>query len=70
MSELPLYSDQVMKQEQYKDLLREAEHYRLVQAVTQLEPEPSQNTDAPRLRTLVDLARRIPNLRPISHARP
>ena len=70
MSELPLYSDQVMKQEQYKDLLREAEHYRLVQAVTQLESEPPQNTDAPRLRTLVDLARRVPNLRPISHTRP
>jgi hypothetical protein len=69
MSELPLNSDQVMKQEQYKDLLREAEHYRLVQAVAQLEPEPPQNTDAPRLRTLVDLARRIPSLRLIGQAR-
>lgn len=69
MSELPLYSDQVMKQEQYKDLLREAEHYRLMKAATQLGPEPPQNTDAPRLRTLVDLARRIPNVGLIGHAR-
>jgi hypothetical protein len=67
MSELPLYADQVMKQEQYKDLLREAEHHRLVKAVTQLEPEPHQSIDAPRRRTLVDLARRIPNLGLISH---
>jgi len=70
MSELPLDSDQVMKQEQYKDLLREAEHHRLVKAVTQLEPEPPQSTSVPRRRTLVDLARRIPNLVLIGGARP
>ena len=70
MSELPLYSDQVMKQEQYKDLLRAAKQHRLAKAVAQLEPEPPQNTDAPRRRTLVDLARRIPNLGLIGHAQP
>ncbi len=69
MSELRLHSDQMMKQEQYKDLLREAEHYRLIKVVTQLEPEPPQNTDAPRRRTLVNLARRIPSLGQIGHAR-
>lgn len=69
MSELPLHSDQVMKQEQYKDLLREAEHYRLIKAVTQSEPDPPQNTDATRRGTLVNLARRIPSLGLIGHAR-
>jgi hypothetical protein len=42
----------------------------LAKAVAQLEPEPPQNTDAPRRRTLVDLARRIPNLGLIGHAQP
>jgi len=69
MSELPLYSDQVMKQEQYKDLLREAEHYRLIKAAPRQEPEPPQNTAAPRRRMLVDLARRLPNLGLMGHAR-
>jgi len=69
MSELPLFSDQVMKQEQYKDLLREAEHYRLVKAIRRQEPEPPQNTDAPRRRMLVDLAQRIPNLGLLGNAR-
>jgi len=69
MSELPLYSDQVMKLEQYKDLLREAEHHRLIKGVTQSAPEPPQNTDAPRRRKLVDLARRIPSLGLMGHAR-
>lgn len=69
MSELPLYSDQVMKQEQYKDLLHEAAHHRLINAATQLESDSPENTDAPRRRTLVDLARRIPNLGLMGHAR-
>jgi hypothetical protein len=69
MSELPLYSEQVMKQEQYKDLLREAEHYRLIKATTRQEPEPPQNTDVPRRRALANLIRRIPSLGLIGHAR-
>lgn len=35
MSGLSLDLDQRVKEEQYKDLLREAEHYRLVKAVAQ-----------------------------------
>ena len=69
MSQLPLNLDQAMKQEQYKDLLREAEHHRLIKAATQSEPEPPQNTDRPRRRALLDLARRIPSLGPIGPAR-
>jgi len=69
MSELPLYTDQVMKLEQYKDLLRQAEHHRLIKVATQSAPEPPQNSDAPRLSKLVDLARRIPSLGLMGHAR-
>jgi hypothetical protein len=71
MSELPLYSGQVVtvKQEQYKDLLREAEHHRLIKAATQSEPEPSQNADRPRRRTLLDLARHVLSLGRIGAAR-
>jgi hypothetical protein len=39
MSCLSLYSDQMVQQEQYKDLLREAGHYRLVKAVAQPGPK-------------------------------
>ena len=59
MSELLFYSDQVMKQEQYQDLLRAAEHHRLIKALNQPEPELPQNTDTLRRRAL--LARRIPS---------
>jgi hypothetical protein len=69
MSEFPLYKDQVLKGEQYKDLLREAEHYRTIKAVTQSEPKPPHNTYMSRLRALVNLARRIPSLGPTGHAR-
>ena len=69
MSELPLYSDQVMKQEQYKDLLREAEHHRLIKAATQSEPEPPQNIDSARRRPLLDLVQRITSLKPLGPAR-
>jgi hypothetical protein len=69
MHELHLCSDQMMKQEQYKDLLRKAEHYRLIKAATQTGLEPPQKTDAPRHRALVKLARRIPSLGLIGHAR-
>jgi hypothetical protein len=70
MSEFPLFcSEQGMKQEQYKDLLREAEHHRLIKAATQSEREPHQNMDSARRRTLLDLVRRITSLRPLGPAR-
>jgi hypothetical protein len=67
MSELPLFFDQGMKQEQYKDLLREAEHHRLIKAATQA--EPAQNTDAARARTVLDLALRVLSLGRMGPAR-
>jgi hypothetical protein len=58
-----------MKQEQYKDLLREAEHHRLIKAATQAEPEPPQNTDSARGRTVLDLALRVLSLGRMGPAR-
>jgi hypothetical protein len=69
MGELPLYSDQVMKQEQYKDLLREAVRYREIKAVTPTEPELPPDNDTPRRWTMVNLVRHIPSLGPTGHAR-
>jgi chromosome condensin MukBEF MukE localization factor len=69
MNELPFCSDQIMKQEQYRDLLREAEHYRLMKAVNQSEPDLPQNSNVLQLKALANLARHIPSLGPISHAR-
>ncbi|NIO70426.1 MAG: hypothetical protein GTN71_15710, partial [Anaerolineae bacterium] len=48
MNSLSLYSDldQKFKQEQYKDLLREAEHYRLVKAAAQPGPKILQEVAA------------------------
>jgi hypothetical protein len=69
MSELPLYKDQVLKAEQYKDLLREAEQHRMIKAVTQSEPKRARGADVSRLEALVTLARRIPSLGPIGTAR-
>jgi len=40
------YTDQIVKQEQYKDLLREAEHYRLVKAIAQPRPNRLQKIAA------------------------
>jgi len=39
MISLSLYVDQMVKQEQYKDMIREAEHYRLIKSVAQPEPK-------------------------------
>ena len=69
MSEYPLYSAHVMKQEQYKDLLREAEHHRLIKAAIQSEPEPPQDMDSVRRRMLLDLVQRLASLGPFGPAR-
>jgi hypothetical protein len=77
MSNLLFGPDQVMKQEQYTDLLREAKQYRLVKAATQPQPEPSQDAalrqaqgdNVSRRWTVGNLTRRLPILGPISQAR-
>ena len=69
MSDLYLNPDQIMKQEQYKDLLREAEHYRLVKAIARPEPKSLQKAIRPLRNALASLSQRIPGLGPISRAR-
>ena len=64
MSSLSLYTDQMVKQEQYKDLLREAEHYRLVKAVAQPGPKLLQEVAAALRKAMVGPTRHLPSLRP------
>lgn len=66
---LALYSDQMVKQEQYQDLLREVEHYRLIKAVAQTGTKPSRKTTEGLRKPLVGLSRHLPGLRSISRAR-
>jgi hypothetical protein len=42
MRDLYLNSDQIVKQEQYKDLIREADHFRLIKALAKAEAEDVQ----------------------------
>jgi hypothetical protein len=75
MKSLYLYLDQRIKQEQYEDLLREAEHCRLVKAVAQPGPKRLQKVAAALRKAMVGptaLLRRfqhLPSLRPTSRAR-
>jgi hypothetical protein len=71
MQSLYLYLDldQRIKQEQYEDLLREAEHYRLVKAVAQPGPKRLQKVAAALRKVMVGLAWRLPSLRPTNRAR-
>jgi hypothetical protein len=70
MNGLSLYLDldQVVKQEQYKDLLREAEHYRLIKAVAQPRPKYSQRVAAALRKAMDGLMWRVPSPRPTNRA--
>ena len=68
MSGFSLYTDQMVKQEQYKDLLREAEHYRLVKAVAQPGPKRLQKVAAALRKAMVGLTRHWPSLRSMNRA--
>ena len=68
MCDLYLNSDHVMKQEQYKDLVREADHYRLIKAVTVSEAEDVQKGARARHKGVVGFARRLARLMPLSPA--
>jgi hypothetical protein len=75
MNSLSLQLDQGTKQEQYKDLLREAEHYRLVKAVAQPRANHLQKIAAvlrkamAGLKALLRRFQHLPNLRPANRAR-
>ncbi len=68
MNSLSLYTDQMVKQEQYKDLLREAEHYRSIKAVAQPGPKRLQKVAAALCKAMVELAQHLPSLRPTNRA--
>jgi hypothetical protein len=68
MNSLSLYLDQRVKQEQYKDLLREARHYRLVKAAAQSGPNRLQKVAVALRKAMVGLIQHLPSLRPMNHA--
>ena len=70
MNSLSLYLDldQVVKQEQYKDLLREAEHYRLIKAIAQPRPQYSQRVVTVLRKAMDGLIWRVPSTRPANRA--
>jgi hypothetical protein len=57
-----LNSDHLIKQEQYKDLLREAEHYRLTRAIAQPRSKPWHKATGALRRALIGLRRDLPVL--------
>jgi hypothetical protein len=63
-----LNSDQRRKQEQFKDMLRDAEHYRLIKAVAKSETEDVQQGAKARPRGVAGWARRLASLVPLSPA--
>jgi hypothetical protein len=65
MRDLFLNPDQIMKQEQYKDLLREAERYRLAKAATQREPKYYGKVIAALRKLMAGLTRHVASLRPM-----
>ena len=75
MNSFSLHLDQGIKQEQYKDLLREAERYRLVKAVAQPGASYLQKIAAVLRKAMVGLRallrrfQHLPNLRPANRAR-
>jgi hypothetical protein len=75
MNSLYLNLDQVIKQEQYKDLLREAGHCRLVKAIAQPGPKGLQKVTATLHKAMVGLTvllrrfRHLPSLGPTNRAR-
>jgi hypothetical protein len=68
MCDLYLNSDHVMKREQYRDLIREANHYRLIKAVAVSEVEGVRKGARARHKGVIGLARRLVRCMPLSPA--
>jgi hypothetical protein len=69
MYHLLLIPDQIVKQEQYLDLLREAEHQRLIRAVARPKPSYLAKVAAVVGRVLDRRSRQEPAVRPVRDAR-
>jgi hypothetical protein len=64
-----LNSDYMVKQEQHKDLMREAERYRLIEAIAQSGPKPSQKAAEALRKPLSGLSRHLPGMSSVSRTR-
>ena len=64
-----LNSEQMMKQEQCKDMLRDAEYYRLIKAVAESETEDAQQGAKARPKGAASWARRLASLVSLSPAK-
>ncbi len=69
MSGFNLYLDQKVKEEQYKDMIREAEQYRLAKAVSQPRPKRLQKIVEALREVMNGLNWQLPSLRPANQAR-
>ena len=65
MSDIFSYTDLMVRQAQYKDLLREAEHYRLVKAAARPRPKRLQKIAAALHKAMVGPTRDSPGLKPV-----
>jgi hypothetical protein len=63
------HPDQIIKQEQYRDYLREVQHYRLIEAVAQPGPNRLQRPDLALRRMIAWLIRHVPSPEPMNRAR-
>jgi hypothetical protein len=66
MRDLYFDKDQIIKQEQHKDLIREADNYRLIKAVAESETEDGQKGARARYKGVPSLVRRLASLMPLS----
>jgi hypothetical protein len=69
MRDLYLFPEQIVRQEQYKDQIREAEHYRLIRAIAQPRSKPSHRVAKALRRPVGGLIEYLPILKPISRVR-
>ncbi len=69
MSDIFSYTDLMARQAQYKDLLREAEHYRLVKAIAQPRPNRLQKVVASLRQAMVRPIRNSQRLSPAAKNR-
>ena len=69
MSDPSLYIDLMVKEEQYKDMVREAEQYRLVKAASQPRPRRLQKIVAALRKATSGLTWHLTSPRPANRAR-
>jgi hypothetical protein len=66
MPDIFFNSDQMFKQEQYKDLIRQADNYRLIKAEAKPQAEENHKGVRPQRRGVAGLVHRLAGLVPLS----